>query len=468
MKNALLCALLLTVTGCISWDEELATYCANGGGGCPDAGGGELGDPALEILGGSGQSAPEGRSFETELSVRAVDEGGAPVAGVVVLATCPEAQPTCSFEGSPTATAITDGDGVAVLNAPSAGSPGSYTLTLSAAGYGTAAVALENLSPVAETIQPEGAPATSTGVVQSFPNPFEFSVLGSDGEPLAGATVRFTLSGGDDGPTFLDSSGPTIDRETGDTGLALTGVISAGTAAGEYVLTAEVLDTDGSVAAATTVDLEVLPGAAVQVVLLSPEVLTTAAGRKVQEAPRVQAQDTYGNPVPNVEVIFENGATGAHCLFTEGLPEAAVLTNADGEATEVCSTQAAGTFTVTARLAGTLSSVQFTVEALTPDAIKPEGGTSQTSPSGTPFPLPITVKIVTLTVQEVPNALVTFSATNALFEGGLAVMQVETDVNGRATTPLLTPQAPGPVTVTVTVAVLVPPEPSEVYTLTSQ
>lgn len=467
MRTSLICvALSLGVVGCISWEDELQAYCDDGGGGCADAGaasdggadaGTDGGQPTLEVASGADQSSPAGRPFENDLAVRALDEGGQPLPDVEITATCPSQEPSCSFDGSPTATATTGGDGVAWFSSLRAGDdPGSYAVVLTAAGFPATELTFTNLPPVAETIVLAGAPANQAEVDQLFPDPFVFRVAGSNGAPFTGATVRFSLSATSPGGSFAASGTNTLEQDTDGTGTVGTGVIRANRLAGEGSLTATVLAEDGSETDVTTsVPLALVPGPPTEVVIVSGDGQVTAAGAPLLDALVVRVEDTFDNPIPDEDVIFSNGNSGQHCVFGNGSTDASSRTDANGEASVVCSTvDVGGGFTVSVWVADTPPvSTSFTVEALIPTELVSFAGNNQTTSPDQPFDAPLVVQVMS-NGTAVPNATVTFAAPGSpapgTFEDGSSLLEVVSDAEGMATSSLFTPKFTGPVDVHAT------------------
>lgn len=106
-------------------------------------------------IGGATQSTVVGQAFACALIVRLADPQGQPRAGIPVDFAAPVAGPSASLSanggpGGPTATAVTDLDGVAYVEATANGLAGKYQVSAQESGVPTAQVArftLENLDP---------------------------------------------------------------------------------------------------------------------------------------------------------------------------------------------------------------------------------------------------------------------------------------------------------------------------------
>lgn len=455
---AVMVAAAVLSTGCIRWEEELAAYCADGGGGCPDAGPGGGGDDAgtstaaLTVFDGSGQQSPAGLLFDATLVVQAIDADGNAAATVQVTAACPATPPTCHFEGAQTATAETDSDGYAYLPPVTAGvDPGTYQLTVTAAGFDPTSFTLTNgdVDPY-QIIAPDPASTDLVATVgDAFPSELVFQVVGSDGLPFSGALVQFLTPS--DGATAIFASSSTNVHEvvTGSAGEASTGQLRAGTVAGAFPLYATVVGEDGAELFWTSVTLEVRPGPPHAIDVVSGNMQTVATGGTLVAPLVARVVDSYANAVgEGVTVEFVNGGSGQRCLFSSAdTTTETVTTAADGTVETGCTTSdVEGTFNVTVRLPDTAISTTFAITSVLPQMISIAGGSPQTvTQSGVFEGLAV---LVQANSQPVPGATITFTApaadpTATFADTGTRSATAISDENGVATSAQVTPGAVG-------------------------
>lgn len=105
-----------------------------------------LGDPgSITATAGTPQRTTVGTAFSSVLKARIVDAGGNPVGGVSVTFNAPTSGPGGTFPGGSSVTVTSDSSGVATTPVFTANATrGSYTITASASGAGSASFSLSN------------------------------------------------------------------------------------------------------------------------------------------------------------------------------------------------------------------------------------------------------------------------------------------------------------------------------------
>ena len=103
----------------------------------------------VSVVSGTPQSATHGTAFVLPLKVKVTNTAASGVSGVTVTFTAPAVGASATFNGLVTATAVTDGSGVATSPIPTAnGIDGSYTVSASVPGLTSAVFNLTNTAPV--------------------------------------------------------------------------------------------------------------------------------------------------------------------------------------------------------------------------------------------------------------------------------------------------------------------------------
>ncbi|HEU0298424.1 MAG TPA: hypothetical protein VFR37_03200 [Longimicrobium sp.] len=389
------------------------------------------------------QTALAGEAVSEAPSVRVTDQQGQAMAGVAV-----------TF-------AVTGGGGTlastaAATNAQGVATAGTWILG-AVAGQNSVTATVAGLSPVQFTATAQartpGSIAAVTATTQTgtpgaaVAQAPAVRVNDQTGQPLAGVTVAFAVTGG--GGTVGVTSATT---DAG--GIATSGSWILGLAAGQNTVTA-------TVAGLTPVEFTATaqaraPGSIAAVAATSQ---TGIAGAAVAQAPAVRVNDQTGQPLAGVSVDFAVTAGGG----TVGVTSA--TTDAGGIATSGSWTlgPAAGQNAVTATVAG-LAPVQFTAtaQARVPGSITPVTATTQTGTAGAAVAQAPAVRVNDQLGEPLAGASVDFAVTAG--GGTVGTASATTDAGGVATSGswVLGPVA-GQNTVTATVAGLAP----VVFTATS-
>lgn len=240
---------------------------------------------SIVVFAGSPQSTVVNTAFGTNLQARVLDTNGDPVAGVSVTFTAPQVTnlPTGTFTGQvPTATAITDANGVATAPVLTANTvAGSFTVTATI-GTLTANFNLTNIAAAASKLTYLQQPTTTTagqpitpavriGIVDQFGN-------------LTNSTAAVTIALGNN-PTSTQLNGTLTVNAIG--GVATFSNLSINKAGTGYTLVA----TSTGLTSATSNAFNIVGGAAVRFVITAPTRVANGTSFQVT----ITAQDQFGN-----------------------------------------------------------------------------------------------------------------------------------------------------------------------------
>jgi adhesin/invasin len=377
----------------------------------------------VEAASVTAQGGVAGLPVTTAPSVRVLDAFGNPAAG---------AQVTFSvFGGGGSVTEFirtTGSDGIATVGSWQLGPlAGAQTLLarVEAAGVTGNPVVFTAVALPGSPAQIAAASATSqTGTVSTAVSaPPAVVVRDAGGNPVQNASVSFAVTAGGG---QVGSSTATTDAQ----GRASAGAWVLGPQAGTNTVTASVPGA-GSVqftAVATA-------GLATQFTMLAGNNQTAQVTRAVAVAPRVEARDAGGNPVPGVVVTFQVASGGGTVIAGRQVTDAAGV--AEVGAWFLGSTPGQNTLTATA--AG-MPVLTFTATATPgqPATMSAASASAQTGTVGTDVAAPPAVVIRDAVNNPVPGVVVTFTVntgggtlTNAAGTTGTSVT-VTTDANGRA------------------------------------
>jgi protocatechuate 3,4-dioxygenase beta subunit len=295
----------------------------------------------LTLVAGTPQTATLETAFASGLQVALSNSNGCAVtgaAGVPVTFSAPTGGASGRFSASNSNTVTVGADASGNAAAPTLtanGSAGSYTVTASSR-YGSVAFTLTNTAA--------GIPARliaiplerrSTSVGGRFPRPLQVRVVDAGGNPVAGATVAFTLdaaaagacgTGAAAGASFV-GGGTQATATTAASGLATSPALTANTAAGAFTASAAVSSGGGSGAegggragapdlAPVSFSLTNLAGRPAKIALGVGSTQSGPAGATFPIRLAVTVTDADKNPVPGALVTFSAPAAGASGRFT--------------------------------------------------------------------------------------------------------------------------------------------------------
>lgn len=269
------------------------------------------------------------------------------------------------------------------------------------------AVSFSNITLVQSAINPTPAsigPASGTPqgatIDTAFAAPLVVQVLDIDGDPVAGATVTFTVPGS--GPSAVLT---TVTVTTDANGLAQVSATANG-AAGSYVVSASVAD----VATPASFDLTNLAGAAGAVASASGTPQSATVNSAFGTPLGVIVTDAGSNPVAGITVAFTAPSSGASVAFPNG---ATATTDASGHAQVTANANTvAGSYAVGAHVNGTSASASFALTNTAGPAVlaSPVSGTPQSAQVSTAFATPLGVLITDAYGNPSKGVTVTFTA----------------------------------------------------------
>jgi hypothetical protein len=380
---------------------------------------------SIQVVSGSGQSAPAGAALPSPLVVLVNSKTGSPFPGATVtFAVSPAGAATLS---STTATAGSDGKASVTLTMGS--TPGSITVTATVTGVsGTATFSLTIVPGMTITIVSSNSQSGAVG--QALASPLVVKVTDSSGNPAAGVAVSFQVTAGQ------ASLMPTT-ANTGTSGQAETNV-TLGTTAGTVTVTASA----SGAATPVTFNLTVLAGAPRTLTVVSGTPQSGTVGQALTNPLVAKVTDSYGNAVPSTTVGFQV------TFGTATLSAASVSTGTNGQAQVTVTLGAtAGAVTVTASIYD-VATVTFNLTALasTPATLTVVSGTPQSGAVGQALANPLVVKVTDSSGNPVAGVVVSFQVTAGT--AALSAASANTGTNGQAQVTVTVGTTAGAVTVT--------------------
>ena len=441
----------------------------------------------LTLGGGTPQTAQLDTGFASPLQVALANNDGCPVTSVVgtpITFTAPSSGASGHFATSGTDTVTVGADASGNASAPTLtanDTAGSYTVTATSI-YGSVPFALTNSAGgIPATITPLSSALQSAPVYSDYGHQLSVRVLDAGGNPVSGAAVTFTLGtagGGADsgapsaGASFGDGTAQAIATTDSD-GIATSPPFTANGTIGNFLATAAI----ANVAQPASFQLENLPGRQERLIGLGSPARTATVEHRYRRRLRVLVRDAHGNTEAGATITFTLGGAGAGAgtgtgtgagasagaSFAGGASTATATTGIHGIATSPSFTagSAAGTFTATATTSTTSSTARFSLRnrAGTPASITPGIASAEATRAGTRFSIALAVTVTDAFGNNVPGALVTFTAPASGASGTFATpahahaVSVRTDSGGIALAPPFTANAqPGGYIVIATVA----------------
>lgn len=294
----------------------------------------------LTLVAGTPQTTTLQSAFATGLQVALSNSDGCPVtsaaAGSPVTFTAPTAGASGMFSGSGSNAVTVGADEAGMVPAPAFTAnttQGSYTVTASSR-YGTVSFSLTNTAAgLPARIAAIPLKSRSASVAGRFSEPLQVRVLDANGNPVAGATVTFTLGSGGAGAcgtsttasASFTGAGTQATATTNASGLATSPSFIANGAAGSFTATAAVLSSAGAgsgsegagKAGAPSVtpvgfSLVNLAGEPTKIVPGVGSTQSVPGGRAFPIRLAVTVTDAQKNPVAGALVTFSAPAAGGH------------------------------------------------------------------------------------------------------------------------------------------------------------
>jgi adhesin/invasin len=372
----------------------------------------------LEVRGGNAVTGAAGTALAAGSlpSVAVVDASGNPI---------PNAQVTfnvVSGGGSITgATQTTNAQGVATVGGFTLGQgAGPNIVTAVSSGVQPVTFLVTGTAGAASQIQLVSGNNQAVRAGQSLQAPASVRVVDRFGNPVAGTTVQFVVTGG--GGTVLGGT-----QTTNAQGIASVGGWTLGTVPGTNTLVARV---------AGLADIPFtaigLAGAPAQIEKISGDAQTTSSFRPTAQPFVVRVLDAEGFPVRGATVTFAPSAAG-----TGTLSATTVETDENGRASSTFTASGVlGTTTVAATV-GTLAPVLFTVTTNANAAARVEAlaPLNQSATAGGPVADPPAVRVLDAFGNPVAGVAVTFrpATTNGgSTSGSVQVSNTTTGADGIA------------------------------------
>ena len=312
------------------------------------------------LVSGSGQVAKVNTAYASPLEATVVDTGGCPLPGEQVEFLTPVTGASAYFAGGAVNATVSSGtNGAATSPALTANTvSGSFMVEAEVVGTGYLVdFDLTNTTAgVATSVSVTAGDSQTAAVGGSF-GPLQVRVDDAFGDPVAGATVSFSVvATSGQGATFV-GGGTSASAETDQTGQASSPSLTAATTAGAFSVIAAVAGTSAS----GTFNLTVLPGVPTTVQAGVGTSQTAQLGIDFAVPLAVTVTDSDGNAVPGSVVTFSAPAAGASGVFAGGGDRVSVVANSDGIATapDFSANQHQGGYVVMATVAGVATPATF-------------------------------------------------------------------------------------------------------------
>lgn len=193
-----------------------------------------------------------------------------------------------------------------------------------------------------------GGDGQGAEVTKNFGSPLQVKAVESQGRPVAGVVVTFTLPWGGASGTFA-GLGTTATAVTDVNGVATAPTLTANQVAGRFAVTASG-DTGGTV----VFSLVNTPAAPARLAVAGGDGQAAPVNTAFAVPFQVLVYDAFGNPVPGATVTFVAPSEGPGGTFEGGTATVSVSTDGGGRATAPVFTANAvpGTFSVVGSLNG--------------------------------------------------------------------------------------------------------------------
>ena len=268
---------------------------------------------------GGGQSATVGQTLALPLQVQAANPyTGQPNPGITV-----SFSDACKIVGGNTcgtftpSSAVTDSNGNASTSYTVPKTAGTYTLTSSGTGFGSASTTAIATAGQAVRITSSGGAKQTAAAGSTLPVPIAVKAQDANNNGVPGVTVNFTAN---KGGIVTPISAVTDATGFARTSLQLpTTVVTVTVTATSVGLTSKPSFLDYSVA-----------GPAANIVVSGGNNQSGSAGTQLSQALTVSVTDQYGNPVSGSAVAFNDGGAGGS--FASANPE---QTDGSGTASQI-------------------------------------------------------------------------------------------------------------------------------------
>jgi uncharacterized protein (TIGR03437 family) len=364
-------------------------------------------------ISGTPQSARVNTVFLAPLLINVTDTYGNPVPGAAVAYSAPASGPSALLSAGSN---VTNAQGQASVTAIANAVAGSYAVTASLAGAGSAPFNLTNTPGPPASIEIVSGNHQTMTVGGTFA-PLVVVVLDAVGNRVPGQTVTFAA------PQSGASAAAAIGVLTTDSTGQASFNVAANNIAGRYA----VAISGSGIAAPALFALINTAAAAARILVASGSPQTAVSGTPFQPL-RVLVDDAFGNAVSGVLVNFSAPGSGATALLSTS-----AVTDSTGQASiGAVAGSATGSYVVTASAAGVTGTASFSLTNTSPSsgAIIASGGTTQSATVATAFAIPLIAIVHDLAGNPVPGVTVTFTVPPSGPSASLPANTAVTDSHG--------------------------------------
>lgn len=377
---------------------------------------------ALQIAGGTSQSARVRTTFGQALEVTLRDAYGNSVPNAPVTFTAPAAGATALLSS---AQASSNAEGRATITAQASPTAGTYSVQVSSAGA-SGAFTLTNTAGDPANLQLVSGNSQNTTVAQGYAESLMVRVEDADGNAVPGATVSFTAPS--NGASAQLSASALASNGSGLVKVDAT----ANTRAGAFNVIAEVIGGQAPVSFALR-----NIAAAASAIHAAPTSTQQAAAADTRYPHPLEATvvDLYGNPVPNVSVTFSTPNEGSSAT----LDASQAHTDENGHVSiGATANTKRGSFSATAHAAGVETPATFALDVLSaaPSTVQPALGGNQTATVLGAFATPVTVRVLDAYGNPVAGVAVEVQLPALGASASLPPGPYVTDENGEVQLPL--------------------------------
>jgi len=336
-----------------------------------------IGPSTMTINGGFSQSTLINTAFASALQVKVVDGNNVAQQGIKVTFSAPTTGASAQLSS---ATATTDVNGLASVNASANGITGNYWVSASASGLAPVEFSLTNTGSAgtaAKLVLNGFYDNVSTSINAPFLNPFWVQLVDSTGNPVAnGATLVFTVQPAGNGASVLLSSTTAVTGDVPGYSSVATVTGTANGIAGSYLVDVGVQGNPNVPHQFLTLHNNAVNPVHISIAGGSGQSATVNTG--FAQSLQVLVTDLGGNPAPQEAVLFIQPGSGA----SADLSQQKVLTDSSGIATiSATANGTAGSYQIEARIytrspTGGITSPVSVFFALTNNAAPPPPATS--------------------------------------------------------------------------------------------
>lgn len=429
----------------------------------------------MSAVSGTPQSAQLGKPF-MPLVVQIKFANGTPAVRVPVTFNVPVNGATASLGPRRVfLPVLTDNNGIASFpDLMASGQAGRYRVSASTPSVSTPVYfELANAPDGPPTLVLISGSGQSATVNTDFSAPLKVRVTDTAQNPMAGAAIRFTVSGTSSNSALARFTGATAGNtatvNTDANGVAASPTLHANGFAGNFSAAASFTGGTSPVSASSTASFSLsnTAGAPASITVVSGSTQTATVDTPLATPLRALVSDQSGNPVANIVVSFAAPASGAS-LQLGSANVAQATTAADGTATLgfARTNNLPGSFAVNATAAGVAAPAVFAIanRADVPANVIALSGNPQMARIGENFTLPFKAEVRDRLGNLLPGITVSFRSTPLTGQiaggsfNGAAIVNVVSDAAGVATSPILRANnSTGPHEVTATVLGVVTP-----------